>query len=432
MAKRSEIFGWAMYDFANSSFTTAIVTVYYAQFFPAVIVGDAPEYKLGNLLWSITLSVSYFLTVLTLPLLGAWMDAAGSKKRFLLASTIVTVFATASLGCAGPGAIALAMLLVIVANYGFSIGESFVASFLPHLGPPEALGRISGTAWSLGYFGGLLSTALVLFGLGPPAPDNPLARFAGPVIGVWFALASVPTFLLLREPERANAVPVARGALLDGFSRLATTAREIARYRDLALFLLSYLFAMAGLSIVITFAFIYGSQVIHWSASTQALMFGITQLTAALGALGFGWLQGRIGDKATYAITLVVWCAAVGLIWATPVVANLIHEIVEIELTTEQVFLGVGAASGLCIGATQSAGRTIVALLSPPAKVGEFFGLWGVFGKLAAIAGLLAVGGLQAIVGLEHGILVTGAFFLLGLFTVASVDMRRGRAAATG
>jgi UMF1 family MFS transporter len=112
-------------------------------------------------------------------------------------------------------------------------------------------------------------------------------------------------------------------------------------------------------------------------------------------------------------------------------VASAIHELVEIELSTEQVFLGVGAASGLCIGATQSAGRTIVALLSPPSKVGEFFGLWGVFGKLAAIAGLLAVGGLQAFVGLEHGILVTGVFFLLGLVTVSSVDMKRGRAAAS-
>jgi UMF1 family MFS transporter len=335
------------------------------------------------------------------------------------------------LGCAGHGAVALAMLLLVVANYGFSIGESFVASFLPHLGPPEALGRISGAAWSLGYFGGLGSTALVLFGLGQPTPDNPLARLAGPIVALWFALASLPTFLLLREPARASGTP-ARGSVFDGFTRLAATAREIPRYRDLALFLLSYLFAMAGLSIVITFAFIYGSQVIHWSAGTQALMFGITQLTAAFGALGFGWLQGRIGDKRTYALTLVVWCLAVGLIWATPMVTGAIHELLELEVTTEQVFLGVGAASGLCIGATQSAGRTIVALLSPPAKVGEFFGLWGVFGKLAAIAGLLAVGGLQAIVGLQHGILVTGVFFLLGLVTVASVDMRRGRAVATG
>src|SRR5262245_38518937 len=94
LVRRSEVAGWAMYDFANSSFTTAIVTVYYAQYFPGVIVGDAPDYKLGNLLWSVTLSVSYLLAVVTLPLLGAWMDAVGHKKRFLLASTVVTVAAT--------------------------------------------------------------------------------------------------------------------------------------------------------------------------------------------------------------------------------------------------------------------------------------------------------------------------------------------------
>jgi UMF1 family MFS transporter len=418
-----------MYDFANSSFTTAIVTVYYAQYFPGVIVGDGPDYKLGNWLWSVTLSASYLLAVFTLPLLGAWMDAVGHKKRFLLASTVVTVVATIALGCAGPGAVVPAMLLVIVANYGFSIGESFVASFLPDLGPPESLGRISGAAWSLGYVGGLLSTALVLLGLGPPEAGNGMARFAGPVIGAWFALASIPTFLLVREPPH---VPTGRGtSLVAGFRQLAATARELGTYRDLAVFLISYLFAMAGLSIVISFAFIYGSQVIHWSAGTQALMFGLTQVTATVGALGFGFLQSRIGDKRTYAITLVLWCFAVGLIWGTPYVAAAIHELLELDLTTEQVFLGVGAASGLCIGATQSAGRTIVALLSPPSKVGEFFGLWGVFGKLAAVGGLMTLGLIQALFGLERGILVTGVFFLLGLITVSTVDMARGRASAS-
>ncbi|MEQ1507609.1 MAG: MFS transporter, partial [Myxococcota bacterium] len=148
MASRSEVVGWAMYDFANSSYTTVIVTVYYAVVFPKIVVGDA---RTGNLLWSVALSISYGLVVLTLPVLGAWMDHVGHKKRFLLASTVITVVATAGLALAGPGATALAMVLVIVSNYGFSIGESFVASFLPDLGPSSLLGRISGAAWALGY-----------------------------------------------------------------------------------------------------------------------------------------------------------------------------------------------------------------------------------------------------------------------------------------
>src|SRR5688572_18734543 len=101
-----------MYDFANSSYTTVIVTVYYAVVFPKIVVGDAPDYRLGNLLWSVALSASYALVVLTLPILGALMDHAGHRKRFLLASTVLTVLATAGLGIVGPGEISLAMLLV--------------------------------------------------------------------------------------------------------------------------------------------------------------------------------------------------------------------------------------------------------------------------------------------------------------------------------
>ncbi|HHO53623.1 MAG TPA: MFS transporter [Deltaproteobacteria bacterium] len=417
-----------MYDFANSSYTTVIITVYYAQLFPTVIVGDNTR---GNLLWSVSLSISYALTVLTLPLLGAMMDRIGNKKAFLLGSTILTVVTTAALGLAGPGMVGLAMVLIVLSNYGFSVGESFVASFLPGLGPPGSLGRISGIAWGFGYVGGLLSTAGVLLLLGGPEPGNPAATWAGPLTAAWFALASIPTFWLLRDRSVPIALPEGVSLVSVGFGQLAKTLGEIRRFRDLAVFLVSYFWAMAGLSIVVSFAFIYGAQVIGWAPLTQQLMFLFTQISATVGALGFGWLQGRLGDKPTYALTLLIWVSAVALIWGTPTVASLINGLAGSEIGIEQVFLGVGCIAGLCIGATQSAGRTLVALLSPPDKVGEFFSLWGVFGKLAAIAGLMSLGLLQAAFGLENAILLTGVFFGLGLVVVLGVDMERGRAEAT-
>jgi UMF1 family MFS transporter len=400
--------------------------------FPKVIVGDAPEYRLGNLLWSVSLSTSYALVVLTLPILGALMDHTGHRKWFLLGSTVLTVLATAGLGLAGPGAVVLAMLLVILGNYGYSVGESFIASFLPDLGTPDQLGRISGMAWGFGYIGGLGSTAVVLFGLGAPDPGNPLARWAGPITALWFGLAAIPTFLLVRDRSRPKPLPPGKTWFTVGFTQLASTLREARRYRDLWVFLISHFFAMAGLSIVVAFAFIYGDQVIHWSPGTQAAMFVLTQLTASIGALGFGWLQGRIGDKQTYALTLVVWCLAVALIRGTPVVADLVRAVLGRPIPDAHVFLGVGVVAGLCIGATQSAARTMVALLSPPDKIGEIFGLWGMFGKLAAVLGLLSLGVLQATLGLENAIVVTGLFFGLGLVVILFVDTTRGRAAATG
>ena len=154
-ASRKELFGWAMFDFANSSYTTVIITVVFCIIFPKIIVGDGPEYRLGNLLWSTSLSISYLIVLLSAPLLGAIMDYTGSKKKFLFGSYLLTVIATAALFFVSPGDIILGMLLIILSNIGFSYSESFVSSFLPGLGPPEDLGKISGYAWGLGYFGGL-------------------------------------------------------------------------------------------------------------------------------------------------------------------------------------------------------------------------------------------------------------------------------------
>ncbi|MEQ1501887.1 MAG: MFS transporter, partial [Myxococcota bacterium] len=257
-----------------------------------------------------------------------------------------------------------------------------------------------------------------------------LVRWAGPITAAWFALAAIPTFVWVRDRSVPKPLPAGKRLGAAAFGAIVATAREAGRYRDLAVFLVSHFFAMAGLSIVVSFAFIYGDQVIGWSAGTQAAMFALTQVSATVGAVGFGWFQGRLGDKATYAITLAVWCVAVGLIRFNAEVSDLVRT-VSPTATSEQVFLGTGVVAGMCMGATQSAARTLVALLSPPDKVGEFFGLWGMFGKLAAVVGLMSLGALQATFGLADAIGVTGLFFALGLAVVAFVDVPRGQRAAT-
>ena len=210
-ASRRELLGWAMFDFANSSYTTVIITVVFCIIFPRIVVGDGPEYRLGNLLWSTSLSISYLVVLLSAPVLGAIMDYTGSKKKFLFDSYLLTVIATAALFFVGPGSIALGMFLVVLSNIGFSYSESFVSSFLPDLGPPEDLGKISGYAWSLGYFGGLISTAIVIFGLnaGVYTLENfSNLRLVGPVTGLFFLLAAIPTFLWVKERTVHRPLPV--------------------------------------------------------------------------------------------------------------------------------------------------------------------------------------------------------------------------------
>ena len=430
-APAREIFGWAMFDFANSSYTTVIVTVVFSVIFPRLIVGDGPDYRYGNLLWSVALSVSYGLVVLTAPVLGAIMDFRAAKKRFLFVSYLLTVGATALLYFVSPGHALIGVLLVVISNYGFSVGESFTSSFLPDLGPTEELGKISGYAWGLGYVGGIACTGLVLAVIGDQTLENfARVRLVGPVTALFFLVAAIPTFLFLRERGTPKMLPPGESVLGMGFRRLVDTGRALGGFRDLLVFFASFFFAMAGLSIVIAFAFIYGDQVIRWSPTSQMLMFVITNLTASAGAVGFGFLQKRWGNLRTFNLTLGIWVAAIIGIWGTPGIAAWLNGALGTAWKAESVFLFMGAMAGLCLGATQSASRTIVAVFSPESKSAEFFGFWGLFGKLAAIFGLLSLGVLQVRLGLQAAILLCSLFFLAALVLTLFVREPRGRAAA--
>lgn len=430
-ASFKEIFGWAMFDFANSSYTTVIITVVFCVIFPRIIVGDGPDYRQGNLLWSVSLSISYLVVLLTAPLFGAIMDFTASKKKFLFASYILTVVATASIYFISPGDIIPCMALVIISNIGFAYSESFVSSFLPGLGPPEDLGRISGYAWGLGYFGGLTSTAMVMFGLGALTLENfPNLKFVGPITGVFFLVAAIPTFLWVKERGVPRPLPAGENYFTIGISRLRKTFTDIRDYRDLAVLLSSFFFAYAGLSIVISFAFIFGDQIIKWSPLTQMLMFIITQFTAAGGAFLFGIIQDRWGAKRSLAMTLLLWVIAVTLIYGVNEVTDFINGVAGSSWQAQHVFLVIGCLAGMGLGATQSACRAMVGLFSPDTKSGEFFGLWNLTGKLAAIFGLMALGFFQHSFGLKNAILICSIFFIIAIVVLAFVDEARGRAAA--
>ena len=309
-ASRRELFGWAMFDFANSSYTTVIITIVFCNIFTSVIVGDGPEFRLGNYLWTLALSLSYLIVLITSPLLGAVTDFTASKKKFLFCSYLLTVISTSALFFIKPGYIIPGIILIVLSNVGFSYGEAFVSSFLPGLGPPEDLGKISGYAWGLGYFGGLISTAIVVFlfnGNQYEIENITNLRLVGPVTGLFFLVAAIPTFLWVKERSKPRVLPECENYFSIGIIRLKKTLSEIRDFKDLVILLLSFFFAYAGLSIVIAFAFIYGKQIIKWEGSTEIFMFVITQFTAAGGAFLFGFIQDKWGAKKTFILTLILW-----------------------------------------------------------------------------------------------------------------------------
>jgi UMF1 family MFS transporter len=410
--KRREVWAWAMYDFANSGYTTVVLTAVFNAYFVGVVAGNADW---ATFAWTAALSVSYAAVMVLGPLLGAWADAHAAKKTVLAVSTLVCIAGTIALAWTGPGAVAWAVVFIIVSNVAYAVGENIVAAFLPEIARPEALGKVSGWGWSLGYFGGILALAVSLAWVMTAESRGSTASQAVPgtmiITAVIFALAALPTFLWLKERATPASIPGARAA----FARLMETARSARRYRDLWLVFACGTCYQAGVATVIALAAIYAEQVMGFKTQDTIMLIIVVNVTAAIGAFGFGYAQDRIGKVWALRLTIVGWVAMT-------VVAYLSQ--------TPGTFWVAANLAGLCMGSSQSAGRALVAYLSPTGRSAEFFGLWGVATRLAAILGPLTYGAVTWATGGNHrlAILLTGAFFIAALLVLALVDERRGRA----
>jgi UMF1 family MFS transporter len=252
----------------------------------------------------------------------------------------------------------------------------------------------------------------------------------GPITGLFFLIAAIPTFLWVKERIAPRPLPENGNYLTVGIKRLKKTFTDIRDYKDLIVLLASFFFAYSGLSIVISFTFIYGDQVVKWSGTTQILMFVITQFTAAGGALLFGILQDKWKAKQTFILTLVLWVITVSLIYGVAQVTAFVNSVTGASFMEEHVFLVIGSIAGLGLGSTQSACRAMVGLFSPDTKAGEFFGLWSFTGRLSAIVGLMGLGLLQTLLGLKKSILICSLFFFVSVVIILFVDEERGKMVA--
>jgi UMF1 family MFS transporter len=407
--KLREAWAWSMYDFANSAYTTVVITAVFSAYFVGVIAGKAPW---ATFAWTAALSVSYAAILITGPLVGAWADAHAAKKVLLFATTVGCVLFTALLYYAGPGAVALSLVLLILSNYFFGAGENLIAAFLPELADSRAMGRVSGWGWSLGFVGGLSALGLCLFYLTANAnrPASETVPITMIITAAFFALAALPTFLFLRE--RAKPQP----RMENPWTRVRRTLREAEKYGDLKRFLICLLFYQAGITAVVALAAIYAEQAMKFTTQQTIVLILLVNVTAAIGAFGFGYLQDAIGHVRALSITLVGW-----------IVMVLIAGFGESHAS----FWIAANIAGLCMGASQAAGRAIVGYLAPPARLAEFFGLWGLAVKAASIFGPITYGAVEWLGGSHRlAIFVTGLYFVAGLALLRKIDVERGRAAA--
>lgn len=414
-----EVLAWAMYDFANSGYTTVVLTAVFNAYFVGVVAGRADW---ATLAWTAALSFSSLLIMLSASAIGAWADLHGTKKRLLAVSTIACVITTAGLAWTGPGTLWLAVALVVLSNYFFSLGETLNAAFLPELARADALGRVSGWGWSFGYFGGMLTLGLSLaWVMSAQAAGQGAEQFVPVtmlITAAVFALASVPMFVVLgeRTPSRSAgpALPAVLAGALGGLVRSWRELHEFADFRRLLLCAVSY---QAGISVVIALAAIYADEVMGFAQAETMMLIFLVNIAAAIGAFGFGYLQDRLGHRRALAVTLVGWLVMVAM-------AGLGE--------SRGMFWAAATLAGLCMGSSQSAGRAMAGLLAPHHRLAEFFGLWAFATRLAAVIGPITYGLVTWASSGNHrlGILATGGFFVVGLMLLGAIDTARGRALA--
>lgn len=405
MKLKKEILGWMAYDFANSSFTTIIVTVVYCVYFKSIVVGSAAD---GNFLWGLCLAISMFLVAITAPIFGAIADFSRAKKNFLFYNTCLSVVFTIMLGTVGKGDILSGMIFFIIANFGFHSANVFYDSFLSEITTKEHYGRISGISWAFGYLGGLLSLVIALF-----LVNSDQTRSVFPMVGIFYGSFSIFTFLWLKEvkrkSKRSNYFRIAYHRITDSF-------KSIRNFKELGRFLLSYFLYNDAISTAIGFTMIYGLERYGMSTEESIKVFIFSQITSIIGAFTFGFIADKIGHKKTISICLLIWIAVITWAFLSP---------------SKKDYYAVILLAGFAIGSTQANSRAMLASLTPSKKNAEFFGFYTLTGRMSAIIGPIAFGLVSKLTGnIRYSILTVLPFFILGLVFLQFVNEKKGQKVA--
>ncbi len=404
-ASRAAQISWALYDWANSAFSVVIVTFVFATYFSQAIAADPVT---GQAQWGWAMTASGIAIALTAPLLGAIGDAWGRRKPWLFGFTWASIAGCFLLWYARPDNdyVLFALIAVALTNWAFETAQVFYNAMLPEVAGRDRIGRISGWSWSLGYFGGIVCLAVVLFAF--VQTEEPLfgldrdqaehIRIAGPLVGIWFLVFSLP--LLLFTPDRKPTGRRLPEAARLGVHKLWQTFRNIRRYRDIAHFLIARLFYTEGLNTLFLFGGIYAAGTFGMDMA-QVVMFGILlNVTAGLGAVGFAWIDDWIGAKRTILIALG------GL---------MLFGLAAVLITDVLLFWIVGAFLGLFVGPAQAASRSMMGRIAPEELRTEMFGLYALSGKITAYMGPFVLGTVTYIADSQRiGVATILLFWLVG------------------
>lgn len=418
---RRTIFGWAMYDWANSAYITVFGAIIGAFFTGTIVTGDGYWGLSGEALFSILVGIGSIILMVVMPVLGAMADYADSKRRYLRNFAFVGAGFTLLLPFVPDGQVPLFLLVVVIGQLGFVAANVFYDGFLPEIVTDDTIDRVSSKGFAFGYLGGglYLLLALVLIFFSSDEPDAALsealaARIAIFGSGIWWIGFALFSLARLPEDGPGGERRTLRAYASIGFERTVATTRKLRLFPQLLLFVVAFIIYNSGTGTVIAISGPYAEDTLGLELEIIALAFLMVQFIAFFGALMFGWVAGRIGPKRAVMVTLVVWTGLAAMAFFLPEGSNV-------------GFLALASIVGFVLGGVQALSRSLYGSMIPEEASAEFFGFFSVFSKLSGI-GPLVFGAVSAATGSGRAaILSVAAFFIVGLVLLGRVDVDEAR-----
>lgn len=413
-------FSWCFYDWANTAFSTVVITFIFSVYFAREVYGDVTQ---GSAQWSFAIGISGLMIAVLGPILGAVADNAGARKRWIFWLSLLCIIPCALLWFSPPGAstsqILLILFLVAVANIGLELAQVFYNAMLPHVAPPHKRGRLSGWAWGLGYLGGLTALCGALFGFVGLGEMQPLfnipqdefehIRLVGPYIAVWFLVFMIPLLLFTKETPRKDIGFL--DAVSKGLNQLARSIRNVKKHTNFLRFLIASAIYRDGLTTLFAVGGVYAAGQ-YGMNFTEILIFAIgLNVTAGLGAFAFAYMDDALGSKPTIVTSLIGLIAIGGVIL----------------LTQDKImFLILSLGLGIFMGPVQAASRTFVSKLCPLEMMTQGYGLYAFTGKSISFLGPLMFGLMTSLFNTQQaGMASIIVFWIIGLIVILKVKEER-------
>ncbi len=414
------LLSWALFDWANSAFSSIIQTFVFAAYLARQVASDT---RVGTAEWGAAISLAGVFVALGSPMLGAIADQSGHRKRWILGFACLCVLATALLWFIKPhpSYVTPAIILVAIGTIGSEFAFVFYSAMLPSLAPPDQIGRWSGWGWGMGYAGGTiaLSLSLVLFvfhggsWLGLDTATGEPVRATCLFTAAWILTFTIPFFLF--TPDYSTGNKPMRQAARDGFRQLWQTLRHIRQYKQIVRFLIAYLCYYEGLTTLFAFGGVFAATLFNMGEQ-EVMLFGISlNMVGGAGAALFALVDDRLGSKKTIQLALA------GLI---------LTAICTLLAPTKTLFWVFGLTVGIFVGPVQASTRAFMARAAPEHLRTEMFGFLAFSGKATSFIGPAIVGWLTYTTGNQRlGMSPVVVLLLLGAIMMFWVPPDDGRAA---